>query len=81
MAFNDWCGIIKEKMYEKLPYKTIKTGVDNKRRKIGKLWWSDRLTGLWNDACSAERSWLGCCEKHTKSVYKSNYITKRKLFD
>ena len=80
-AFNDWCGIIKEKMYERLPYKTIKIGVDNKRRKIGKPWWSDRLIDLWNDACIAERFWLGCREKHTKSVYKSNYITKRKLFD
>ena len=68
-------------MYDNLPYKTILTGVSNKRRKIGKPWWSDRLTNLWNDVCIAERSWLRCDEKHCKSVRKSNYISKRKLFD
>ena len=45
--------------------------------------WSkcDRLSKLWNDVCIAERSWLRCNEKHRKSLFKSNYLSKRKLFD
>ena len=72
-ACNDWCHIVKANMYYNLPYKTIFTGVSNKRCKIGKPWWSDRLTNLWNDICIAEWSWLRCDEKHSKSVKKSNY--------
>ena len=56
-AFSDWCGIVGANMYDELPYKTILSGVSNKKRKVGKHWWSDRLSNLWNDACIAERSW------------------------
>ena len=75
-AFNDWCGIIKEKMYERLPYKTIHTGVDNKRRKIRIPLWSDRLNDLWNDACSAKR----CLEKHTKSAISRSTFQAKVIF-
>ena len=64
-----------------MSYRTILSGVSNKKRKVEKPWWSDRLSNLWNDVCIAECLWLRCNEKHCKSLFKSNYISKRKLFD
>lgn len=56
-AFNYWCGIVGANMYDEVPYNTILSSVSNKKRKVGKLNWSEMLSNLWNDVCIAERSW------------------------
>ena len=34
---------------------TIGNPSSNKRRKIGKPWWNENLTTLWNELCEAEK--------------------------
>ncbi len=43
----------------KLDYKTvtISHGLSNKRKRVKKLWWTDKLTELWNISCDAESKW------------------------
>ena len=69
-------------MYGKLSFKTInKSCKGNKKRRVAKPWWSDRLTELWNNFCNAEKLWLHCADKARKSQLKVQYSETRKLFD
>ena len=53
-AYSSWCNIVQDEMYGKLPFKTInKSCKGNKKRRVAKPWWSDRLTELWNNFCNA----------------------------
>ena len=79
--YDDWCSIVSSHMYDKLPFKHVGYGVNNKRRKPGKPWWSDQLTVLWNDVCTAEKCWLKCSNGNRKYVLKSTFVHNRKLFD
>ena len=38
-VYEDWCDIVKHNMGVRLPSKTIKLGVCNKKRRPGKPWW------------------------------------------
>ena len=33
-------------------------GVSNKRRKVYKPWWNNKLSVFWNEMCASEREWL-----------------------
>lgn len=61
-------------MYDMIELKHVNllSGVSNKQRRIGKLWWRDTLTNLWNSHCKAEQEWLKhdniSVEKQLKSV-------------
>ena len=80
-AYDSWCTIVKSEMYERLPYKSIKVGCNNKRRRVAKPWWNDRLSELWNDMCDHESRWLKCSVQLQKSNFKSVFITSRRKFD
>lgn len=45
-AVCDWCSIVEDKMYSELPYKSILSGISNRKRKIRKPWWSNELTKI-----------------------------------
>ena len=51
--YDDFCSVAKKEMLSKLPNKNvvIKLGQSNKRRRILKLWWNDKLQMMWNDMC------------------------------
>ena len=73
---------LKSEMMEKLDFKviTIKWGMNNKRRRVKKAWWSDTLTEHWNAICEAEKAYLSSSPK-VKSHYKKRFLDKRKQFD
>jgi hypothetical protein len=80
--YSDWCTIIKENMYNILPFKKINfSHKSNKKRRPGKAWWSDRLTVLWTRMSTDEKNWLKCTHRSEKIRLKSIYVTSRKLFD
>ena len=81
LVYNNWCDIVRRQMYSELPYKSIKTGMKNKKRRVGKPWWKEELTELWNVVCDTERKWLKCTAKSDKAKFKSEYVTARKSFD
>ena len=81
-VYETFCGLVRDEMYTELPYKRIKAGMTcNKKRRIGKPWWNDNLTELWNQVCEAERIWLRCTSKANKFSLKARYIASRKHFD
>ena len=80
-VYNDWCCIVKSSMYNNLTSRVIISGLNNKKRRPGKPWWSEKLTDLWNTVCLAEKTWLSCKEKRVKNELKSLYVAKRKIFD
>ena len=81
VAYDNWCGLVRDQMYNTLPYQTVKSGTRNKKRKMAKPWWHEGLTGLWNRVCDTERAWLNCRNKSEKSKLKSDYVTITKEFD
>lgn len=82
-AYSDLCNIIKSEMQSKLGSKRIiiASGTSNKRRRIGKPWWSESLSLQWNKVCRAEKDWLKCSAKPLKASLKSVYVSTRKEFD
>jgi len=57
--YKQFCEALHTNMDEHLPQKLvqIKTGLSNKRRRFKKTWWTDELTGLWDELCGAEEAW------------------------
>ena len=80
--YSDLELVIKSEMMEKLDFKvtTIKWGVNNKRRRVKKPWWSDNLTVLWNNVCEAEKVYLSCSHG-VKPRNKKQFLDARKHFD
>ena len=68
-------------MYSNLPYRTICIGNNNKKRRVGKPWWTNELSELWNRLCSAERKWINCHLRSEKARFKVEYVSVRKKFD
>ena len=81
VAFKGWCDIVTHEMYDRLPFRSVCCGVNNKKRHTGKPWWSSTLTDLWNSACKSEKDWLNCNIVTLKKNLKSDYCYARKLFD
>ena len=82
LLYNDFCGVIRNEMLQKLPHRHIilKFGLDNKRRRHRKPWWNDSLADKWNKVCLAERKWLKTKDKHRNEL-KDIFIRMRKEFD
>jgi hypothetical protein len=80
-AYKEWCSIVLNEMQTSIPSKPVFNSWCNKKRKIGKPWWNESLTILWNDLCKSESDWLKCKNPHSKSKYKQMYCNKRKFFD
>ena len=81
VAFGGWCDIVNHEMYDRLPFRSVCCGVNNKKRRPGKPWWNNSLTDLWNDVCKSEKDWLNCNSMTMKRKLKSDYCYARKLFD
>ena len=67
-TYNTLTKCIKKEMSAKLNKckVTINYASSNKRRKIGKPWWNETLTLLWNELCEAEKIFIKCnnvCER------------------
>ena len=79
VAFNGWCNLVKGEMYAKLPCKPVMSGLQNKKRRPGKPWWSETLSELWNNVCLTEKEWLKCIDKGMKKNLKIIYCSARKF--
>jgi len=57
-VYTSWCNIVKDNMYDNIPYRTIRTRSSNisnfKKFRGNKPWWNDNLAILWSNLCSAE---------------------------
>ena len=53
-------NMIKQEMYQKVNNKSIKSkiGLNNKKRRTKKPWWSEELTIIWNELCIKEKAML-----------------------
>ena len=83
-TYTAFCNVVKQEMDHRLCPKVIKikSGLSNKRRRTKKAWWSDELTNLWNELCSAEDRWQACRTSTTdKARLKANMREKRQNFD
>ncbi|MES9880570.1 MAG: endonuclease/exonuclease/phosphatase family protein, partial [Sedimenticola sp.] len=82
-AYADMCTIIKQEMTDKLPKRCTKlySGQSNKKRRVGKTWWSNDLTTAWNNVCDTEKKWLSSNGRSDKVASKARYIACRKTFD
>ncbi|CAG2258008.1 unnamed protein product [Mytilus edulis] len=82
--YSDFVNLLKVEMTENLSYKVIKMSsglLSNKRRRIKKPWWTDKLTQLWNNVCVAEKAMLGSKSDSRKRQCRIEFIDKRKTFD
>ena len=81
-SYQSLCSVIKTEMESKLPCKTISySQLNNKKRRVGKPWWNDNLTVLWNGACAAEKVWLSCKIHLKKCKLTLDYGAERKSFE
>ena len=55
--------------------------MSNKRRRIGKPWWNEDLSVVWNEVCLKGSLWVKCKEPNLKQTYKVGYVQKGKEFD
>ena len=58
--YNDFVCMIKQEMHQKVNHKNIKIriGLNNKKRRIQKPWWSEELTVIWNELCVKEKKYV-----------------------
>ncbi|MES9880125.1 MAG: reverse transcriptase family protein [Sedimenticola sp.] len=80
-AYEKLCSQIRQEMNLKLPHKSISaSSTSNKKRRVGKPWWSDELTNLWNLVCCKEKKWINTCNRSDKIAAKAEYVHFRKSF-
>ena len=81
-CYNDFTNLIRQEMYRKVQYKNIKLkeGVNNKKRRVKKPWWSEELPVLWNELCLKEKATLKA-KAHSKRIEREDFLRQRKLFN
>ena len=52
-----------------------------KGRRVGKPWWNENLSLVWNEVCLKKRLWVKCKDPRQKRILKLDYVQKRKEFD
>ena len=69
-------------MYQKVDFKTIKikTGRNNKKRRLKKPWWSVELTNIWNELCTKEKAMLKS-DVQSKRAKRDEFLRYRKFFN
>ena len=74
--------MIKQEMYQKVNYKNIKNkiGLNNKKRRTKKPWWSEELTVVWNELCIKEKAMLRSDIK-LKRTKRDEFLRHRKVFN
>ena len=80
-VYTQWCEMIKQHMYEEIPYKKVNQVCNSRKHKGNKPWWNAELAVSWDKMCLAERKWLKCTSRNDKTLYKSECVKIRKLFD
>ena len=60
-SYSEFCNSIITEMEKLLPvkYVTVNTNTQKKRYNRYKLWWTEKLTELWDVRCAAERGMSG----------------------
>ena len=82
-AYGAFCDTVRSEMEAKLPRKKcalLATGTVNKRRRVGKPWWNESLTVLWNGMCTAEKAWHRTNGKD-KHKLRADFVQKRRELD
>ena len=81
-SYQDLCEQIKTEMSERLHKRTVKinNSSSNKRRKIGKPWWDENLSILWNKVCQAEKLYVKCHNICQRKLLRINFVRCRKDF-
>ena len=83
--YSDFVSVVKMEMNQSLNPIHIRlqdSASSNKRRRSRKPWWTEELSRLWNDMCSAEKKWrkeAGVSRR--KTDLKKDYLSLRKTFD
>ena len=82
-SYKTLCSCIKSEMSEKLNKRNVNitNASSNKRRKIGKPWWNESLTALWNDCCADEKIFLKCRNVCVRKRLRLKFVKSRKLFN
>ncbi|CAG2200582.1 unnamed protein product [Mytilus edulis] len=59
----------------------VLNSTNNRKRRIKKPWWNDKLTNKWNIVCTAERDYVTCKQGSLKQQLRKDFVDKRKDFD
>ena len=80
--YTDFVCMIKQEMHQKVNHKKnkIRIGLNNKKRRIKKPWWSEKLTVIWNELCVKEKSMLKSDIK-SKRTKRDEFLRQRKVFN
>lgn len=81
--YSDFASSVKMEMNVKLNSKRVRlqdSATSNKRRRSQKPWWTDELSRLWNNMCSAETHWRNETGNR-KTELKAVFLSLRRQFD
>ena len=83
--YSDFVTAVKMEMDQNLNPRHIRlqdSATSNKRRRSRKPWWTEELSRLWNNMCSAEKKWRNeATISRRKTDLKMDYLSLRKTFD
>ena len=86
-VYSGFCDKMKQEMDALLNPRTIilNPSAHNKRKRIKKPWWNEKLSKMWKDVCTEERKWLrshGKTENGIEIILLKNakYLTKSTIF-
>ncbi|CAG2243365.1 unnamed protein product [Mytilus edulis] len=80
--YNNFVEILHSEMNDKLETKVkVLNSTNNRKRRIKKPWWNDKLTNKWNIVCTAERDYVTCKQGSLKQQLRKDFVDKRKDFD
>ncbi|VDH89325.1 Hypothetical predicted protein [Mytilus galloprovincialis] len=80
--YNNFVEILHSEMNDKLETKVkVLNSTNNRKRRIKKPWWNDKLTNKWNIVCTAERDYVTCKHGSLKQQLRKDFVDKRKDFD
>ena len=71
-------GEMKDKLHHRKIH--ITDGINNKKRRTKKPWWTSELTNLWNDLCKSEKHMLRS-NGQSKEIKKRYFQRKEEIFD
>ena len=81
-VYQSFTAVLEREMKAYLnPRKILTDGINNKKRRAKRPWWTEELRIQWNDLCTHEKLWLKCKNSTEKSIRKQVYVEKRKYFD
>ena len=83
--YSDFVTAVKMEMDQNLNPRHIRLqdrATSNKRHRSRKPWWTEELSRLWNNMCSAEKKWRNKATiSRRKTNLKMDYLSLRKTFD